>query len=92
MDVVTVDESDIESWREVVAELCTAAADPLIKECLRLYDPVKPSIELKRIFKSKCTKDALLECLTFLGKENLKHMKKDDLVESSNRTSTKFFS
>ena len=63
--------NDVETWTEIIAELCTDAPDSTIRNCLRLYDPVKPSSQLKSILRSKCVKDDILKSLIYLGSQQV---------------------
>ena len=76
------DESEVNIWRNIIAELCSKAPDNSIRDCLRLYDPSKPTKNIRTIFKSKCNIDILAKTLSFLGKEDYENQKKDVIVDA----------
>lgn len=75
-------ESDIDSWREIIAELCANAPDITIRDCLRLYDPSIPSSKIKLIIQ-KVKKDDILKTLIYLGpnQEITEKVLKDDAID-----------
>ena len=73
-------EEKINRWRKIVADLIVKSDDQLIKECLRLYDPAKPSSFLRTVFK-KSKKDILMKTLTFLQCKVPNASKKEYLVD-----------
>ena len=75
------DEQDqVKTWTNIVAELCSKAPDHNIRDCLRLYDPSKPTRNIRGILK-RCKNDVLIKTLSYLGKENLEHTKKELLLD-----------
>lgn len=79
-DTLEATTSEVESWKNVIAELCAQAPDTIVRDCLRLYDPEKDSNTLRKIFK-KCLKDSLLLTLQFLGRTVPDNTKKDELID-----------
>ena len=77
-----ITDSDIDSWKEVIAELCANAPDTTIRDCLRLYDPSLPSSKIKPIIQ-RTKKDDILKTLTYLGptQEITEKILKDDAID-----------
>ena len=75
--------SQIDTWKSIIAELCVGTNDSLAKKCLRLYDPEQPSEQLKKIFNSsKCSKEMLLQTLSYLEVKHVSKLRKGTLVDS----------
>ena len=68
-------------WQEIIAELCSKAPDQITKDCLRLYDPSKPTKQLTAIF-NRCYKNTLVSTLSYLGKPDYDVYNKQQLVAS----------
>ena len=56
------------SWEKIIAELCASAPDDIVKQCLRNYDAVKSTKELKVHFNTHClNKEPISKTLNYLG-------------------------
>ena len=75
------EDSKIVTWKEIVAKLVIDAVDLQVKECLRMYDPAKPSAFLRTVFK-KIKNETLNKTLIYLQCTNLpKNPKKEELID-----------
>lgn len=76
------DQNDIEEWKRIIAELCTGVPDTIIRDCLRAYDPSKPTKQIKRVLNS-FNKETISRTFIFLSKKpHGDKMKKDDLLDA----------
>lgn len=72
-------ESDVLAERaEVLAALCTEAPNEIVRNCIRKYDPKKPSWQIEKALKAD-RKSVLVETLTFLGVLNMDRYRADTL-------------
>ena len=67
--------SDIEEWKHIIAELCVNAPDETVRNCIRLYDPTKPSSQIK--------KKVILNFLNFPGPYSQVHTSKLNIFTSN---------
>ena len=70
----------VETWKRVLAELVEKAQNDSIRNCLRLYDPEKPSEDNIKALKS-CRKGPIIETLNFLAKTKIEDLKKDEAID-----------
>ena len=70
----------VESWKRALAELIEIALNDKIRDCIRLYNPEKPSKDNKKALKA-CRKDSIIETLNFLSKATNKDMNKDIAID-----------
>jgi len=70
----------IESWKKALAELAEEAHNDTIRNCIRIYNPEKPTKHNIKVLKSSCRKDTILETLNFLMKSN-QNLNKDEAAE-----------
>ena len=70
----------VETWKRVLAELVEKAQNDSIRNCLRLYDPEKPSKDNIKALKS-CRKGTIIETLNFLAKTKIEDLKKDEAID-----------
>lgn len=59
---------DINKRQTIIAELCSNAPNNVVRDCIRLYDPLKPSSQVKKSL-NQCLKETLKETLTYLNKK-----------------------
>ena len=70
----------VESWKRALAELIEIALNDKIRDCIRLYNPEKPSKDNKKALKA-CRKDSIIETLNFLSKATNEDMNKDIAID-----------
>ena len=73
-------DSQIEIWKSIIAELCVKAPGSAVKECLRIYDPSKPTAQIKTMLK-KCSKEQLQYTLRFLKGTLTEKRTKDEIID-----------
>jgi len=76
---VNVNDSEIETWQNIIAKLCTHATSNTVRDCLRSYDASKPSRDISKTL-NNFSKDKLLETLEFLTKKEVSKKFKKSLV------------
>ena len=64
-------QSNILQWTKIIAELCADAPDNVTRDCLQLYDPSKPTKQLKALFTSKCKNMTFLKLYNILVRQIL---------------------
>jgi len=70
----------IDSWKTSLAELAEQAPNNKIRDCIRTYDPEKPTIQNVKALKA-CLKDTIMETLMFLSKIPIaNNINKDEAV------------
>ena len=77
-----LNEQLMQTQEEIIAELCAKAGSIKIRNCLRQYDPRKPTNQLQKIFNSHSNKDVLIETSNYLGISNPELYKKPNLIHN----------
>ena len=72
---------DVKEWQSIIADLCSKAPNDTIRDCLRLYDPSKPSKQIKAAL-NRCRKEILCDTLTYLGRPDSENERKANVLES----------
>ena len=78
MTVSDVEASSLAEQAEGLAALCTEAPNDTVRNCIRKYDPKKPSWQIEKALKAD-KKAVLVETLGFLGVPNMEKYRADTL-------------
>ena len=75
-------EQEITTWRQTVAELCTYAPSTNVRDCLRAYDPAKPTTQIRKTLLSNFNKETLGNTYKFLSKGvSFSKLKKHEITD-----------
>ena len=73
--------ADVETWKRILAELSLESPSEDIRNCLKVYDPEKPTKQNTKMLKS-CKKGTIIKTLEFLSKQSVdENTNKEDIVQ-----------